>query len=181
MEQSDSSSAAKIYEEYLGRSIADPFTRVLLELAHPGKAERVLDLASGTGSVARHVAPMVGRQGRVVALDINPEMLAVGRALPQPQGAVIEWLEGDAVRTALPDSGFGLILCQQGLQFFRDRHAALVEMRRLLAPGGRVLISVWQALSRHPIYEALFKAVAGHSDSRFPLSTFLSLWDRRKS
>lgn len=74
-------SPAQVYEEYLGPTIADPFTRVLLEHIAPHRGQRVLDGASGTGSVARQVAPLVGVNGRVVALDINPDMLAVGRLL----------------------------------------------------------------------------------------------------
>ena len=63
----DIESPAEVYERYLGRAIADPFTRVLLDCAGPRPGERVLDLAAGTGSVARHVAPIVGTEGRVVA------------------------------------------------------------------------------------------------------------------
>jgi ubiquinone/menaquinone biosynthesis C-methylase UbiE len=135
---------------------------VLLEYAAPQPGERVLDVACGTGSVARHAAPLVGADGKVIGLDLNPGMLAVARALPAPPGATIEWLEGNATSLALPDDAFELVLCQQGLQFFPDRGAALREMRRVLAEGGRVAISVWQALPRHPVYEALFEATAPH-------------------
>ena len=82
----DIESPAEIYERYLGRGIADPFSLVLLDCARPRQGERVLDLAAGTGSVARHVAPIVGVEGRVVALDINAAMLAVGRAFPRRPG-----------------------------------------------------------------------------------------------
>ena len=147
---------AETYEEYFGPTIADPWTRVLLAYAAPQPGERALDVACGTGSVARHVAPMVGAHGKVVALDISPAMLAVARALPAPAGATIAWREGNAISLALPDDAFDLVLCQQGLQFFSDRAAALREMRRVLTDGGRVVISVWQTLQRHPVYAALF-------------------------
>jgi ubiquinone/menaquinone biosynthesis C-methylase UbiE len=166
MDALERSTPAEVYEQYLGRAIADPFTRVLLDHAAPKQGERVLDLASGTGSVARQVAPMVGRQGRVVAVDINPAMLAVGRAMSPPAGAAIEWLEGNAIDLDLPDAAFDLVLCQQGLQFFPDRVGAAREMRRVLMPQGRVAISVWQTLARHPVYEALFKATASHLGAR---------------
>src|SRR4051794_20155650 len=104
---------AEVYEQYLGASIADPFTRVLLQCAAPKHGERVLDLASGTGSVARHVAPLIGTEGRVVALDVSPAMLAVGTAMPVSGGAGIEWQEGDALSLAFPDQAFDLVLCQQ--------------------------------------------------------------------
>src|SRR3546814_14402551 len=120
----DIENPAEVYERYLGRAIADPFTRVLLDCAGPQPGERVLDLAAGTGSVARYVAPIVGAEGRVVAVDVNAAMLAVGRALPGPDGPPIEWWEGDAVNLDLPNQAFDLVLCQQGLQFFPDRPAA---------------------------------------------------------
>jgi ubiquinone/menaquinone biosynthesis C-methylase UbiE len=72
---------------------------------------------------------MVGTDGRVVAVDINPAMLAVGRAMPPPAGAMIEWLEGNAVGLDLPDVTFNLVLCQQGLQF--GRPAALFRRPNL--------------------------------------------------
>jgi ubiquinone/menaquinone biosynthesis C-methylase UbiE len=91
---------------------------VLLEYAAPQPGERVLDVACGTGSVARHVAPIVGTQGKVVALDVNPDVLSVARVLPSPSGATIEWLEGNAISLGLPDGAFDLVLCQQGYNFF---------------------------------------------------------------
>jgi ubiquinone/menaquinone biosynthesis C-methylase UbiE len=169
---------AETYEQYLGPAIAHPWTRVLLEIAAPRPGERALDVACGTGSVARHVAPIVGAEGQVVALDINPDMLAVARALPAPAGATIEWLEGDAINLGLPNHAFDLVLCQQGLQFFSDRAAAVREMRRVLADGGRVAISVWQALERHPVYEALLEATARHLRSAVStVDLSFSLWD----
>jgi len=156
------STPAETYEQYLGPAIADPWTRILLDYAAPLPGERALDVACGTGSVARHVAPLLGTTEKVVALDVNPDMLAVARALPAPAGATIAWLEGNAIRLDLPDDAFDLVLCQQGLQFFPDRAASVREMRRVLTEGGRVAISVWQTLHRHPVYEALLHATARH-------------------
>jgi len=110
--QQSNLSPAEVYERYLSCAIADPWTRVLLELASPKPGERVLDIACGTGSVARQVAPMVGISGQVLALDINSEMLEVGRAQPPPAGASILWQEGDATRLELPGDAFDLVLCQ---------------------------------------------------------------------
>lgn len=162
MNDQPSPNPAETYEQYFGPTIADPWTRVLLEYAAPQPGARTLDVACGTGSVARHVAPLVGAAGKVVALDSSPAMLAVARALPAPAGAAITWLEGNAIRLDLPDDTFDLVLCQQGLQFFPDRAASVREMRRVLTDGGRVVISVWQALHHHPVYAALFEATARH-------------------
>ena len=160
MNQQPDLSPAEVYERYLSRAIADPWTRVLLELASPKPGERVLDIACGTGSVARQVAPMVGISGQVLALDINSKMLEVGRAQPSPAGASILWQEGDATRLELPGDAFDLVLCQQGFQFFPDRVVSGREMRRVLRDGGSAVISVWQSLNSHPVYEALFTETA---------------------
>lgn len=162
MSQPHNLSPAEVYERYLSRTIADPWTRVLLELAVPKLGERVLDLACGTGSVSRQLAPMLGASGEVLALDINANMLEVGRAQPAPVGAPIVWQKGNAARLALPDQAFDLVLCQQGPQFFPDRAASASEIRRVLRNGGRSVISVWQGLDQHPVYKALFAATADH-------------------
>lgn len=130
---------AKAYEQYLRPAIAEPFSRVLLDRAAPRQGQRILDLACGTGIVARRAAPMIGIEGRGVALDISPAILDVARALPAPAGAETEWLRGDAIALDLPDKAFDPVLCQQGLQFFSDRKAALREMRRVLAVDGHAV------------------------------------------
>lgn len=165
---------AEMFDQYFGPALFAPWARVLLECASPQPGERVLDLACATGTVARHVAPIVGRKGKVIGLDINPDMLAVARSRPAPEGAQIEWRQGDATSLDLPDNAFDLVLCQQGLQFFPDRAAALREVRRVLADEGRVALDVWRALDRHPLYEALCEAEARHLD--VPLSDVASPW-----
>ena len=165
MDGQQTASPAEVYERYLGPAISVPWTSVLLEYARPQPGERALDVACGTGVVARHVAPLVGVNGKVVALDVSPEMLDVGRLLPAAAGASIEWRQGNADTLPLPDGEFDLVLCQQGLQFFADRAASLAEMRRVLADGGRVILSVWQGLESHPLYETLFKATIRHLEA----------------
>jgi ubiquinone/menaquinone biosynthesis C-methylase UbiE len=146
---------AEVYEDFLVRWQFRPWTAVLLAEAAIRPGEHILDLATGTGIVAREAAPFVGERGRVVALDINPAMMAVGRSLPEPAVASIEWLEGDAAALPLPDGAFDAVLCPQGVQYFADRPAAAAEVRRVLASGGRVLLVVWQALAHNPVQAAL--------------------------
>lgn len=157
-----SENPAEAYERYLVPALFVPWTKVLLEHAAPQPGERVLDVACGTGVVARHVAPQVGLSGAVVALDISPAMLAVARSIPPTEGATIVWQEGSALALPFPAGAFDLVLCQQGLQFFPDRATATREMRRVLGPHGRVALSVWQTIQHHPVYEALYSAIARH-------------------
>ncbi|MDZ4765635.1 MAG: methyltransferase domain-containing protein [Chloroflexota bacterium] len=153
---------AQAYQMYLVPPLFLPAARILLDDAELQTGERVLDVACGTGVVARESAPRVGAQGRVTGLDITPPMLGVARSLPLTDGAAIEWSEGSALALPFPDHSFDLVVCQQGLQFFPDRAAALQEMRRVLATNGRVRISVQQSLDRNPIYAELNRLLVQH-------------------
>jgi ubiquinone/menaquinone biosynthesis C-methylase UbiE len=108
--------AAEIYEEYLVPAIFEPWARNLLDRAAPRPGERVLDVACGSGIVARLAAEQVGAAGTVVGVDINPGMIAVARKNAGAAG--VEWKEGNATALPLPDGSFDLVTCQQGLQFF---------------------------------------------------------------
>jgi ubiquinone/menaquinone biosynthesis C-methylase UbiE len=128
------------YERYFVPAVAAPLAAGLIETAGLQPGERVLDLACGTGIVARLAAERVGPAGTIAGLDINPGMLAVARAAAPP-AAAIDWHQAPAGATALPDGAFDVVICQMGLQFFADKAAALREARRVLAPGGRIALN----------------------------------------
>jgi SAM-dependent methyltransferase len=128
-------SAAETYERALIPAVFAAWTPLVVELAEPRAGERVLDVACGTGVVARLAAQQVGRTGKVVGLDLNPGMLAVAAARAAgepPTSASITWQEANAARMPFPDAAFDVAYCQLGLQFFPDRPAALREMNRVL-------------------------------------------------
>jgi ubiquinone/menaquinone biosynthesis C-methylase UbiE len=155
-------SPAETYEQFFGPAIFSPWARVLLDYAVAKPGERVLDLACGTGIVAQQVAPQLGAAGRVLGVDISPDMLAVASAKPRGDGAPIKWRQGDACQLELDPDRFDLVLCQQGFQFFPDRDAAARGIRGVLADGGRAVLSVWCGLDRNPVFKALFEAEARH-------------------
>jgi ubiquinone/menaquinone biosynthesis C-methylase UbiE len=153
---------AELYELFYGPAIFQPLTDAFVPFAKPKQGERALDLACGTGLVARHVAPLVGAEGKVVAVDINPAMLEVARKQPAPAGAAIEWLEGDALTVDLSAYEFDLALCQQGLQFFPDRSAALKRLGDRITPGGRVALANWQAIEKHDLFHEFAEVESRH-------------------
>jgi SAM-dependent methyltransferase len=156
---------AEIYERGLVPAIFAPWAATLIEQAALQPGERVLDVACGTGVVARQAAQHVGATGKVVGLDLHADMLAVARSLPELPGASIEWQAGNALALPFSDETFDVVLSQQGLQFFSDRPAALREMHRVLLPGGRVVLSVWGPLDRSPGHAALVRALERSLDT----------------
>jgi ubiquinone/menaquinone biosynthesis C-methylase UbiE len=160
MVQNDSWGAVDAYERYYVPAMFLPWAKILLHHAAVRSGERVLDVACGTGIVAREVAPLVGSSGRVAGVDVSAAMLAVARSLPAPSGATITWHEGNAMALPFPDASFNVALCQHGLPFFSDRAGAVREMRRTLLPQGRAVAIVLQGLERHVVFRALLESVA---------------------
>ena len=150
--------APENYQRYFVPAIGGPFAADLIEDAALAAGERVLDVACGTGVVTRLASEHVGPSGTVAALDLNPAMLSVARSIPA-SGAAIQWYETSAEAMPLPDGAFDVVLCQLGLQFVADKKAALREMRRVLVPGGRVLVSVPPP---NAFFDVLDKALARH-------------------
>ena len=152
-------SSAEAYERYLVPLLFAPGAEYLVELAAPSPGERVLDVACGTGIVARRAALRVGSGGKVVGFDINEGMLEVARKVSSDVSPAIEWEQGDATDMPLPDRAFDVVFCQQGLQFFADRPAALAEMHRVLVENGRLALNVLRSIEHNPGYRLLAKAL----------------------
>jgi ubiquinone/menaquinone biosynthesis C-methylase UbiE len=128
---------AEIYERHFVPAIGRPFAERVVEAAAPRAGERVLDVACGTGIVARIAAERVGEDGLVVGVDGHPGMLATARTTC-PDG---DWRQASAEGLPFDEASFDAVLCSLGLQFFADKHRALDEVRRVLRPGGRTAIA----------------------------------------
>jgi ubiquinone/menaquinone biosynthesis C-methylase UbiE len=150
-------SAPELYERYLVPAITSVWANDLLDRIAPKQSESVLDIACGTGVVAR-LAEQRGHSGRLVGIDLNTAMLAVART----KSAIIEWIEGSALNLPFAANSFDVVLCQLGLQFFPDRSLALKEMVRVLKPGGRAGLSVYSAVERTPAAHAFVLALDRH-------------------
>jgi SAM-dependent methyltransferase len=151
---------AENYERDFVPAIATPVSASLLAAADLQPGERVLDVACGTGIIARLAAERVGPTGTVTAIDVAPDMIDVARATPAPAGATIDWHVGDAVSLPFDDGTYDAVLCQMGLMFMADRAAAVAEMRRVLAPGGRVVVNTPGSIQ--PPFVVLEQAVVEH-------------------
>lgn len=148
------------YEEAMVRPIFEPWGELLLDSVAPRSGEPVLDVACGPGTVTRLAAARVGPSGRVVGCDLSPGMLAIARDKgPVPDGAPIEYAEAPAERLPIDDERFDVVVCQQGLQFFPDKAAALAEMYRGLRPGGRIGVAVWSRIEQCPPFAAVAAGV----------------------
>lgn len=153
---------AETYESFMVPVLFAPLAQQLLTVAQPAAGDRILDVGCGTGIVARLASEMVGANGEVTGVDTTPAMLAVARSISEREGLSIEWIEGAAETLPFPDQRFDLVLSQAALMFFVDPQQALAEMRRVLAPGGRVAVSVFQSIDRHPFYQTLHELVLEH-------------------
>ena len=142
---------ASAYEQRLVPGLFQTWVETVGDAAQIRAEQRVLDVACGTGALARSVAPTVGPAGRVVGLDINPGMLAVAERL----APAIEWQQGSAEALPFDNDAFDAVICQFGLMLFTDPQAALQEMVRVLSPGGHLAVAVFDDLNRNTVYAAL--------------------------
>jgi ubiquinone/menaquinone biosynthesis C-methylase UbiE len=135
--------------ELLWQAQLAPAHRALMALAAPRPGEQVLDVACGTGLVALAAAQAVGPQGRVLGTDLSDHMVDAARQRAAQRGLVqLGFARMDAEQLALPDGGFDLALCALGLMYVPEPGQALSEMRRVLRPGGRVVLAVWGERAR---------------------------------
>jgi ubiquinone/menaquinone biosynthesis C-methylase UbiE len=150
--------AAENYQRDFVPAIATPVSREVLAAADLRSGERVLDVACGTGLVARLASERVGAGGTVTGVDIATDMIEVAKSVPAAHP--IDWRVADAARLPIADASVDVVLCQMGLMFMDDRAGALSEMRRVLVPSGRVVIATPGRIQ--PVYETMERAIVEH-------------------
>ncbi len=153
---------ARAYEELHVTALFQQWTGPLLDAAQVAAGDNVLDVACGTGILARDALERVAPTGSVTGLDIGPGMLAVAEEIA-PR---VTWLEGDATQLPFDDDHFDAVLSQFGLMFFADREQAVAEMLRCTKPGRRIAVAVWDSLDRSeafPITVDLLQRRAGEA------------------
>jgi len=159
-------SQADIYERYLLPGMRfDTWAVDLLRAVSFQPGEQLLDVACGTGIVARTAAQQSGTGRNLIGLDLNSGMLAMA----QTQEPSVTWREGNAMELPFDSHTFDVVVCQQGLQFMPDRLQVLREIYRVLVPGGRVGLNVWCGLDDNPgpaaVVEALGRRVGPEAET----------------
>ena len=149
----------ELYEQALVGPLFEPWVEALLADVQLRSGDRVLDVACGTGIVARLAKKHLGPSATVVGVDANAAMLAVARRVA-PE---VDWRQGDAAALPLRDEErFEVVLCQQGFQFFPDHTAAARQMHRALVDGGRLGISTWCSDEEFPVLRELRRVAEQH-------------------
>lgn len=155
---------AWVYEEFFVPALFGQWASTVVDAAAVQPGDRVLDVACGTGVLARAVLGKVAPAGSVVGLDPNEAMLAVAAQ----KSREIEWRQGVAESIPFADKSFDAVVSQFGLMFFWDPRGAIREMMRVLRPGGCVAVAVWDALDHTPAYTAfvgLLQRLFGSSEA----------------
>lgn len=148
----------EMYERWLVGPLFRPWAELTLDEVKLSPGDRVLDIACGTGIVARVAKERIGDTGNVVGIDVSPDMLAVARTVAPN----VDWREGNATALPLHDGEqFDVVVCQQGLQFFPDKAGAVAQMRRALVAGGRLAVATWRSDEEIPFFPEL-RTVAEH-------------------
>ena len=160
------------YDRYMVPLFFEPYARDLVErLSLPATAS-VLEVACGTGAVTRRLRDRLPEGARLVATDLNQEMIDIARGKIDEEKAV-EWRQADAASLPFPDDSFEAVVCQFGLMFFPDKLAAVREARRVLKPGGVYLFNVWDAIEKNDEAAIAREVVASFFESDPP--TFYNL------
>ena len=170
-----SADAARVYEEFYLPGLFAEWAPRVIKAAQIEAGHRVLDVACGTGVLACAVSDRVGATGLTVGVDLNEGMLNIAREKAQN----IEWRQAPAEALPMADNSYDRVVCQFGLMYFDDQRAALEEMMRVLQPGGRLAVVVWDRLENIPAYaveDQLFQRVLGEE---FADESPFSLGDRK--
>ncbi|MGH9033485.1 MAG: methyltransferase domain-containing protein [Acidimicrobiia bacterium] len=143
--------AAEIYDEFFLPALFEQWAPQLCDAAMMVEGQSVLDVACGTGILARVARSRVGPSGQVTGVDINDGMLTVARR----HDPSVTWEQAPAESLPFDDDAFDVVVSQFGLMFFDDPMAAIREMRRVARPGGQIAVAVWTGLDLVPGYAAM--------------------------
>ena len=146
-----STTAAEVYEKFFVPALFCQWVEPMLDAVNPVDGDRLLDIGTGTGVVARAALRRVGAGGSVVAVDPNDGMLAVAKRLTPG----LDLRRGTAEQLPIDTDEIDCVTCQFALMYFQDRARAISEIARVTRPGGRVAVATWAAVEESPGYAAM--------------------------
>lgn len=136
------------YDKYLGPDLFEPYALDVASRLRTDRCRNILELASGTGRVTRHLINRLTEDGKIVATDLNGDMLEIAKAKVKDER--IEWQVIDAHVLPFEDQSFDHVVCQFGVMFFEDKQKAFAETRRVLEPGGKFIFNTWGSIKDNP-------------------------------
>jgi SAM-dependent methyltransferase len=154
-----------MHEQYLVPAIYAQWANRVAEIAEIDLGQHVLDVACGTGTLARAVQLETGLTGKIIGLDSNEKMLASAQA----HSRGIEWQLGDATAMPFDKNRFDRVMCQFALMFIVNRVAVIKEMLRVCKPDGLVVLATWGSLHQGGAYAALIKLAKRYLGSQAAL------------
>ena len=137
------------YDRHLGPVIFEPYARDLARRVPIHENVRLLETACGTGIVTRRVLDHVPTSGKLVATDLNQAMIDYAKGA-LPQDPRLEWRTADAQSLPFPNASFDCVYMQFGIMFVPDKPRAVAEAKRVLKPGGRLILSVLDSHAKNP-------------------------------
>ena len=147
MNNTSASNSAIQYDEFFGPLFFEPYALEVAKRIDPAKAMNVLEIASGTGRVTRHIRQRILPSAQLIASDISEDMMVVAKnklsSLP------IGWQNIDAQQLPFPDSSIDLVVCCFGYMFVNDKPKAFAEVYRVLKPGGHFILTTWDKLEHN--------------------------------
>lgn len=149
--------SAAAYDEELVPWLFEHWAEPMADLVDPHPSSRIVDLACGSGLIVRHLVGRLGNAGTVHGVDVDAAMLEFAATTVTDDR--VTWHVADAADLPFETGSIDCLSCHQGLQFFPDRSAALAEVRRVLAPGGRIIVATWGLIADNPWPAALSSSV----------------------
>ena len=128
------------YESYLGPYLYEPYA-IYTKGRIKGSPKNVLEMAAGTGRVTKHIAEKIGNEAKLIATDINPNMLDIAKK--QVNVTNIEFLVADSQNLPFPDNSFDCVICQFGFMFLPNKQKGFNEAWRVLKPSGQFIFVTW--------------------------------------
>lgn len=151
-------SIPRLYDTYLVPLIFEPYAADLVNRLGSRSLSRVLEIAAGTGVVTRALASALPESVSIVATDLNQAMLDQGCVVGTKR--TVEWRQADAMQLPFQDGAFDAVVCQFGVMFFPEKSKAYSEARRVLAPGGVFIFSVWDRIEENEFAQTVTAALA---------------------